>query len=127
MWYLLALFMWIIITPYFIKLKHCVSISFLLGIIVGYQQDIGTYLTLSRFFVFYPFFLIGYYIDESHFEKIFNTKIRLLSIFILTTIFIIICKLPSNFDVTWLYGRDSYLTLKSIRWYFGFYRILIYI
>lgn len=126
MWYLLATFIWILITPYFIQLKHCITIAFVLGILVGYASDISTYLSLSRIIVFYPFYLIGYYMNRSTIEKLFSKKIKIISLLIIILVFLLSLKIPNTFNAAWFYGRDNYILLNSPFWYSGLFRILIY-
>lgn len=127
MWYLLSAFVWILITPYFTKLKHCIPIAFILAILVGYAPDISTYLSLSRIIVFFPFYLIGYYINKSTIEKLFNKKIKIISLLILIVAFLTSLKIPTTFNAAWFYGRDNYVLLGSPFWYSGIFRIFIYI
>lgn len=83
MWFLLSLFFWNILLLIFSKLKHPILISFLIGIGIGYLDHAGHYLSVSRTFVFFPFFLLGHFLRAEHFtwfKKGFAKIISILSI-----------------------------------------------
>ncbi len=66
LWYLLALGFWAIFVMLFdtkdIKKQILVLVvSFIAGIVVGFDDSVGNYLSLSRVIVFLPFFMLGYY------------------------------------------------------------------
>ncbi len=71
LWYLLALFVWTIITPYVRKIPHYFWLFLISGIVFGCLPIDGKCLDISRMVVFYPYFLAGTLFDR---EKI--TKIR---------------------------------------------------
>lgn len=66
LWYLLSLCMWNLLLPFFIQMKPSVAIflTFLIGLLVGLDNSIGTFLSLSRVFVFFPFYILGYYAHQ---------------------------------------------------------------
>lgn len=66
LWYLLALCLWNLIAPFFLQMKpvFAISLAFLIGLLVGLDDSIGAFLTLSRVFVFLPFYLLGYYAHQ---------------------------------------------------------------
>lgn len=65
-WYLLALFWWRLITPYFryIKKKFVISFSFVLSLSIGFFPEFNMFLGLYKTIYFLPFFVIGYYCEE---------------------------------------------------------------
>lgn len=70
LWYLLAMVFYYMLIPLLNqkKLWQC-SIVFLLSIaasiIAGFDNEIGFFLTLSRFFTFLPYFVLGYYAGQN--------------------------------------------------------------
>ena len=60
LWYLMSLFFWRIITPYFKKIPGNLAIAILLGLLVGFTQ-LGNFFSIPRTLFFYPFFLAGYF------------------------------------------------------------------
>jgi fucose 4-O-acetylase-like acetyltransferase len=68
MWFLLSLFFWNFLLPVFTKFKHPITISLFIGVGIGWLDSAGHYLSISRTFVFFPFFLIGHYLKSEHFN-----------------------------------------------------------
>ena len=66
LWYLMAIIFYYLLIPFF-KTDNTrqqilsVSATLILSLLAGYDSSIGYYLSLSRFFVFLPYFLMGMY------------------------------------------------------------------
>jgi fucose 4-O-acetylase-like acetyltransferase len=114
LWFLLSLFFWNIFLFLFTKLRasYGLTIAFLLGIFIGYIDQIDQYLSLSRTFVFFPFFLIGFYLEKEHFETLITKNKKIMGIVLLFIIYLLFYILP-NFDFEWLFGSKSYHTLGT--------------
>lgn len=69
LWYLMALFFWRIATPYMKKIPGSIFISITAGLLIGFSQ-LGNFFSIPRTLFFYPFFLAGYYFQESWFETV---------------------------------------------------------
>jgi fucose 4-O-acetylase-like acetyltransferase len=72
LWYLLSLIFWKSLVFYIspkISKNTFVIISFIICLLVGFIPFIGYTLSLSRTFVFFPFFLLGFYTDKNHIAK----------------------------------------------------------
>lgn len=69
LWYLLALtFYYLLILFFDISNKNRIGIivvAFVLSLLVGFESTIGYYFSLSRFMVFLPYFLCGYYSSKN--------------------------------------------------------------
>lgn len=78
-WYLLALVIWYLSVPVLerIKTKYLIIGSFLIGLAAGYNNSIGQTFTLSRVFVFFPFFILGFCLSGEGLEKLLNKRLRL--------------------------------------------------
>ena len=112
LWYLLSLFFWRIILKYVVKIKHILIISFIIGVIVGGIPLVNGYLSISRTIVFLPFFLLGYYTKEEHFEKIRNINKIYAFIGIIIFLFIAIIVVHYNLvDYKFLYNSYSFSDL----------------
>lgn len=116
-WYLLALSLWLPMTFILkrIKVKYLLPVLFVISILAGYDTEISDVLCLSRVIVFYPYFLIGYYVSERQLDefisKLHDKKNRiifgaiLVIVFLLTLLFPwIVCKLNSI-----LTGQNPYI------------------
>lgn len=71
-WYLFALFAYRILMPYMVKLRGMLPLAFLIALGIGFNNQIGEYMNLSRFFCYLPCFLLGYYTSKETMAKIRN-------------------------------------------------------
>lgn len=112
LWFLLSLFCWHVMLIIYKRMKPTIGISLavLLGLLVGYIDFIGHHFSLSRTFVFFPFFLLGYWLNESHVQSLKRSSMKLLSIIITLTSFMIIYFLP-DINTGWLLSSKSYHSL----------------
>ncbi|MEH6941348.1 acyltransferase, partial [Bacillus sp. JJ722] len=70
-------------------------------------------LSLSRTFVFFPMFLLGYYLELPHIKKLFSTKIRITACMIFIGVFVTFYFNP-NFNYEWLLGSKPYSELITV-------------
>lgn len=62
MWFLLVLFIYNILFPVLIKIKYIFPISVVVSLLIGFIPTGGI---VSRIFCFFPFYLLGYYVNNS--------------------------------------------------------------
>ncbi len=82
-----------------------------LGCLCGYDSSVGDFLFLSRIFVFYPFFLAGYYCSPSLLiQKLNRLWIRILSAVTLVLVFAgMYCTIDRTYGLRPLFtGRNSF-------------------
>lgn len=60
LWFLLSLFFWRSSLPVLLRMPHPLLLTTLLALAVGVIPEVGYFLSLSRTFVFWPFFLAGH-------------------------------------------------------------------
>lgn len=109
LWYLMALFFWRLATPYIKKIPGSIFIAITAGLFIGFSQ-LGNFFSIPRTLFFYPFFLAGYYFQESWFEivrkkwKFFAGSLVCILLLFFGGIF------AANISLTpWIfYGRYSY-------------------
>lgn len=119
LWYLPALALWYFVGNAVGNLSFrwkltLVPASFAAAIVVGFDDSVGTYLTLSRAIVFLPFFLLGSLLHDNLDRVLALCKKPLVKVFALTivawfflTYFLYLLKLD-NFNTAWLYQYVSY-------------------
>jgi fucose 4-O-acetylase-like acetyltransferase len=114
LWFLISLFCWNIMLLGFAKLKPMIGISISLGaaLLVGYIDSISNYLSLSRTFVFFPMFLIGYYLGKDQLEKIFTFKFRAWAFIMIAVVFLGFYIYP-EINYKWLLGSKPYSELET--------------
>ena len=121
MWYLLALFAWMLIFPLIkstITSKVGVAItiifSLFLGIVVGFEETISGFLSLSRIFYFMPFFVLGVCVKkimktEKFLQIISKWYVRAISAVLTLTILIWLYRMSDTIPAHWLYGSFPYV------------------
>ncbi len=112
LWFLISLFCWNALLFVFIKwlkLKPLLglSIAFAVGLLVGFAPEISNYLSLSRTFVFFPIFLMGYYLEKPHFQILKTNKARIVASGLFILVFIGMYLIP-EFSDKWLLGSKPY-------------------
>ncbi|HEY4552302.1 MAG TPA: acyltransferase family protein [Bacillaceae bacterium] len=115
LWFLISLFFWNIMLLAFNKLKPSMALiaAFALGLMVGYVDWVSNYLSLSRTFVFFPFFLAGYYLNKEHFRTITNIKAKAAAAAVILIVAIGIFYYPDLND-KWLLGSKPYSELEGV-------------
>lgn len=127
LWFLFSLFCWHILLYWFKKIPPFLSviIAVQIGLLVGYFGEIGHTFSLSRTFVFFPFFLIGYLLTEKQVMVIKNIGVKVASLIVMGGIAVAIYSLP-EFNSGWLLASKSYADLNMAE-FGGLARLLVYI
>lgn len=112
LWFLLSLFSWhmLLIAFKYLRPYLGLSIAIILGMTVGYIDDIGHAFSLSRTFVFFPFFLAGYYLKPDHIKALQSSAAKYLAVLSFITIASLIYLLP-EINSGWLLASKSYSDL----------------
>lgn len=111
LWYLFAVIIWTMLLPLF-TVTHRYRVVLLLlscfaALFAGYMDSIGRFLSLSRIFVFFPFFLWGRYSRE---WKRSDKRKLLMPTVVLAGISIGYCIINSSaIKIGWLYEANSYV------------------
>ena len=126
LWFLFSLFSWHILLALFKKLPPVLSISLavLIGLIVGYNGDIGSAFSLSRTFAFFPFFLAGYWLTRENVMLVKRTSVKVISIAIMIIVAVAIHYAP-DLNSGWLLASKSYGDL-GMPSFGGLARLLVY-
>jgi fucose 4-O-acetylase-like acetyltransferase len=114
LWFLLSLFLWNVMLLLFSKIRHGLLIAVILSLMVGYFSDVDGFLSLSRTFFFFPFFLLGYYLKEAHFEKLKSKSNIYVSAVVMVAIFVLMYKVMPLDERAWLMGKQPYEKLGDI-------------
>lgn len=129
LWFLLSLFCWNIFLYVFAKLKWSgLVIAIIIGVCIGYVDDIGSYLSLSRTFVFFPYFLLGYLLEPKHMKFIRKRNYSVVIGFsiLLSTMLLFNAFFPKD-AIPWLLGDTSYAEMSTGELIDGFKRALQYV
>lgn len=130
-WYAFSICAFYLFTMFLKQFNHVYTLvaSVVLACIIGYASDIGAFLALSRIAVFYPFFLLGYYINQEDIINISN-KIYIKIISVVIILFTAVISFVKIDSVWWLIkilkGKYSYAALKHCSEYGAFVRLSWY-
>lgn len=69
-WYLLSLYIWRITAPSVSRLRFAVPLTLLISLYIGCFHEADRFFSISRTFVYYPFFLLGYCMTEKTVKRI---------------------------------------------------------
>ncbi|KMK75060.1 acyltransferase family protein [Alkalihalobacillus pseudalcaliphilus] len=110
MWFLLSLFTWNLLLFVFGKWRwYGLAAAVLIGMGVGFIEQVGTWLSLSRTFVFFPFFFLGFLLKREHIERFKDYRYTPhIGAIILITLFIIVIEFFPEGGIPWLLGSESY-------------------
>ncbi|MFE8698009.1 acyltransferase family protein [Cytobacillus sp. FJAT-53684] len=113
LWFLISLFFWNLFILLFAKFKavYSVSAAILLGLAIGYFDSFSSLLSLSRTFVFFPLFLIGYYMKKEHIFCLLKPKIKVAAISIFAIVFAGFYLFP-DINYEWLLGSKTYSEME---------------
>ena len=113
LWYLLALFVWRVITPYVKKIPHHFLLSIAAGLLIGLSNMPGNFLSIPRILVFYPFFLAGMYFDRGFITRFRTVKNQWIAgtIAACSLIFVAIGPFTRMYSTKIFYGRYNYESL----------------
>lgn len=101
-------------------------IAGLLGVFVGYLPVDGVWLSISRTFVFFPFFIAGYHFSFETFSQRFKPSIKLISAFLSLLLLLVFSLSGNKLNVGWFYGSLTYMQLGHDAWYAGVFRVATY-
>lgn len=113
LWFLMSLFLWNVLLYFFGKMKYGFVLAILISLFIGYDEGVGEYLSLSRTFFFFPFFLMGYHLNKQHFEKLKSNANVAIGFVLAIAIFIMIyLYVPIDYRA-WLLGKRSYYVISD--------------
>jgi len=125
LWYILTCLFYQLLLPLFDtsdKRRQFLSIIcvFVISLIIGFIDSIGYYMSLSRFFVFQPWFLLGYYCKKDGVLETISVRSRIHSIITFVSIAVIVLSAPflyyTKLPDRMLYGSYSYSNSGSNIW-----------
>ena len=130
-WFALVLFFYYLITMVIRRwdAKYVMIAACILGMMIGYDTDMGNTLAAMRMITFYPFFVLGYFLPVKKVQNFVEKRyVRILSILILV-VFAVFCIKYLDRVYPWLEFlkcKAPYESLKLLP-YGGIYRGIYYI
>ncbi|WP_194841257.1 acyltransferase family protein [Salinibacillus xinjiangensis] len=126
LWFLLSLIGWNLLLFVFSKIPYSFTIAVAIGVLIGLVPVIGTYLSLSRTFVFFPLFLLGYKLDKTHFQLLTKKKYKVSGAAFLVLLFSGYYFLLNDMTRDWLLASSSYAELGVDESYGVMIRLILY-
>lgn len=82
LWFLVCLIWWHLLLPVINRInpKWMMIIAVAAGILIGYDEKVGNFVSLSRMVVHFPFFLFGYYVSSDNMKFLTAKKAKIISI-----------------------------------------------
>ena len=129
LWYLFALFLWRVVTPYVRKIPGHLVLAFIAGFLIGFSIMENNYLTIPRALVYYPFYLAGVSFDRELLNKFRNKNGRILAIGIIVIIITLLAFIGINklAPMQIFYGRYNYTSMKLGSLEGLFWRLILYV
>lgn len=123
LWYMLACIFYQLLIPLFEtddknKQFFTLLFAFVISLLIGYIKFVGYFMSLSRFFVFQPWFLLGYYCKKNNLLESLSLKPqqRFLIMFGLVVIFAILSSFIGDIPNGLLYGSYPYSSCEGTFW-----------
>lgn len=123
LWYMLVCIYYQLLLPLFDtddKNKQIITVlcAFIISLFIGYEDSVGYYMSLSRFFVFQPWFLLGYYCKKNNLLERLSLQPKRRFFVLFTSVAIIIILIPYIHTIPngLLYGSYSYSKGKGTLW-----------
>ncbi len=110
--------------------KIVFPVVLLVGCMAGYDKFLGDQFSLMRIVVFFPVFLIGYYLTPEQILKLNSNKWLKIAAVLVIAGFVTLCLMNKDFGATFrplFTGRNRFTVLKKDQYPFGaFYRLASY-
>ncbi|MEH7445043.1 acyltransferase family protein [Bacillus sp. JJ1122] len=128
LWFLISLFCWNIMLIGFSRLSPAkgLLLAFGLGLGVGYFDWVSNYLSLSRTFVFFPLFLLGYHLTKDHIRVLTTPAFKVGALFAFAIVFLGFYFNP-EIDYKWLLGSKPYSEMEAASISSMFTRLAFYL
>lgn len=106
-WFLAALFVWRLTTPIWRALKYPITTSIIISLTVG-LFEIPNVLALPKILGFLPFWVVGLHMNRQVFERLTETRVRVVSAVVLVTAFVICYVYSAGWTTDWLLWKQRY-------------------
>lgn len=117
LWYILALAVWTALLPLLeLTTKRgkyvLIALCFVFGLLVGYDETVDTYLSVSRIIVFLPFFLMGYeyrrIAPQGNIPLLRWPRMKLLSLALVAVVVVLIVIYADHIEANWFINSKPY-------------------
>lgn len=118
-WYLISMAVWYLMIPFFVSIKPMLVIigSFAAGIMAGYLEIFDTAFSMSRNFVFLPFFVLGLFVNADqlkNFREKKRLKIAALVLLSVLLVFFVVNLETLSPYLKIVYGARGYMHIETL-------------
>lgn len=114
LWFLLTMFIWKVMLKDIVRIRFILPLSFLVGVLTGFSSEFSTNMSLSRLLTFLPFFILGYFFNDTYINKI--RKIPRIIAYVATVGFVFFAYLCDKYDIIkkeQMYMRRPYIRINE--------------
>jgi fucose 4-O-acetylase-like acetyltransferase len=129
-WYLLSFLFWRILLIHFQIMKPFVAIvvAIICSVGIGYVYGAGEFLSLNRTFVYFPFFLIGSYLDKDFYQRLQERSLKIVSFVVLICLLMVSVYFNEQIKWDWLSGHLHYRNqFGELFLYGGVFHLIVFI
>lgn len=130
LWFLISLLIWRTVLPVVKDIPGILMMSFVLGVLFGYEVYAGGILSISRTVVFFPFFLMGHFFKKEPLMKFAQKwQAKLLAVILIVVIFFLVRENSEWIPHKLLMGSVRYREIEGIAfgwawlWRIGYYMV----
>lgn len=114
LWFLLAVFLFSVITPVFLNNKRPLVVAMVLAILVGFMPQIN-YMMMTKIIPFYVYYLVGYYTDKEYLQKRLKSKKVIICSWFIVFITLVVTRMCTQFiDISFLSMESQYRDYTNI-------------
>lgn len=131
LWYMLTCIYYQLLLPLFDiddKKKQIITVlcTLVISLLIGFEKNVGYYMSLSRFFVFQPWFLLGYYCKKNNLLERLSLKPqrRFYILFGSAAIIAVFSSYVGDIPNGLLYGSYPYTSCEGTLWMRGMVSIM---
>ena len=113
MWFLAAMLVWRLMTPYLLRIRGILAISVAVSLLTGTIGGVSHMLSLDRVLSFLPFYVLGLVIRPTHLALLRTLPARICGIAVLVAAWPISAVLADRLGVHWIFWDRSYESMGS--------------
>ncbi len=116
LWFLQCLIWWHIVLPYVARFKPWLVLvgTVLVALAVGYEKNCENFVSISRTFVHFPFFMLGYYTTNEKLQKLFKPSVRIAGILVFVAAAVLVAVYPEISVSKIITCNYSYLNIRAL-------------
>lgn len=116
MWFLMALFLWRLLTPLFLAIRWPVQIALLIAAAAAGTPGISGQWSAQRVFQFLPFFVLGLYLRPEHFRLVQRWSVRWAALGVFAASLAFLYWVAPKVQLDWIYRNHASQDMDQPWW-----------